>query len=369
VTQRFKIAPPFRSDHVGSLLRPVELTSAHRSLIEGKLSSADFDEVTNRAIREVVTLQEQAGLEAITDGEYRRASYWSHFVDAIEGMTTREALFVFRDDHGTLQFTAPDTVAKLRRKRPISVDEFGFLRSVTRHTPKITMPSPATMHFWLGRAGVDGTAYPDEDLFFDDLAQIYREEIRDLFAAGARYVQIDDVPLAMLCDERVRESVRRRGEDPERLIAKYVQLTNAALEGAPAQLTVAMHLCRGNYKGKWLSEGGYGYIAKRLFNEVAVDAYFLEYDTARAGDFAPLSFVPDQKVVVLGLISTKTSQLESVTDLEKRVTAASRYVPLERLGLSPQCGFASTVGGNPLTIDDEKRKLELLVRTAALIWS
>jgi 5-methyltetrahydropteroyltriglutamate--homocysteine methyltransferase len=369
VTKTFKIAPPFRADHVGSLLRPAELTSAHRSLIEGKLSSADFDEATNRAIREVVTLQEQAGLESITDGEFRRASYWSHFVDAIEGMTVREALFVFRDDHGTLQFTAPETIAKLRRKRPISVNEFRFLRSVTGHTPKITMPSPATMHFWLGRAGVDRTAYHDEDRFFDDLAQIYREEITDLCAAGARYVQIDDVPLAMLCDEKVRDSVRRRGEDPEMLIDKYVQLTNAALEGAPAQLTVAMHLCRGNYKGKWLSEGGYEYVAQRLFNEVAVDAYFLEYDTARAGDFAPLSFVPDRKVVILGLISTKTSQLESVTDLKKRVTAASRHVPLDRLGLSPQCGFASTVGGNPLSIDDEKRKLELLVRTAALIWS
>jgi 5-methyltetrahydropteroyltriglutamate--homocysteine methyltransferase len=364
-----KIAPPFRADHVGSLLRPAELTGAHRSLIEGKLLSADFDEVMNRAIREVVTLQEQAGLESITDGEFRRASYWSHFVSAIEGMTVREALFVFRDDHGTLQFTAPDTIAKLQRKRPISVDEFSFLRSVTGNTPKITMPSPATMHFWLGRAGVDRTAYPDEDLFFDDLAQIYREEIRDLYAAGAGYVQIDDVPLAMLCDGKVRDSVRRRGEDPESLIAKYVQLTNAALEGAPAELTVAMHLCRGNYKGKWLSEGGYGYIAERLFNEVAVDAYFLEYDTTRAGDFAPLAFVPDQKVVVLGLISTKTAELESVSDLEKRVAAASRYLPLERLGLSPQCGFASTVGGNPVSIDDEKRKLELLVRTAALIWS
>ena len=365
----FKISPPFRADHVGSLLRPPELTGAHRSLIDGKLLKEDFTETMNRAIREVVGLQEEAGLKSITDGEFRRASYWSHFVDAIEGMTISEALFVFRDDHSTLKFTAPDTIAKVRRKRTISVDEFSFLKSVTRRTPKITMPSPATMHFWLGRAGVDRSAYPDEEQFFDDLAQIYREEIRDLVAAGARYIQIDDVPLAMLCDAGVRESVRGRGEAPERLIEQYIQLTNAALDDVPNELTVAMHLCRGNYKGKWLAEGGYGYIAERLFNEVSVDAYFLEYDTRRAGDFAPLSFVPAEKVVVLGLISTKTAELESMTELERRVSEASRYVPIERLAMSPQCGFASTVGGNPLSIDDEKKKLELLVRTAEVIWS
>lgn len=369
MTERFKIAPPFRADHVGSLLRPAELTGAHRSFMAGRLSREDLDDVTNRAIREAVGLQEQAGLESITDGEFRRASYWSHFVDAIEGMTIREALFVFRDEQGMLQFTAPDTIAKLRRKRPISVDEFSFLKSITGHTPKLTMPSPATMHFWLGRAGVDRSAYPDEDMFFNDLARIYREEVDDLVAAGARYVQIDDVPLAMLCDPKVRESVRGRGEDPDGLIEKYIELTNAALRSVPGELTIAMHLCRGNYKGKWLSEGGYGYIAERLFNEVSVDGYFLEYDTTRAGDFAPLSFLPADKVVVLGLISTKTSQLESVVDLERKVAAASLFVPLERLALSPQCGFASTVGGNPLSLDDEKRKLDLLVRTASRIWA
>ena len=252
MTKGFKVAPPFHADHVGSLLRPVELTSAHRFWREGMLSNDVVAEIMDKAIREVVGIQEQAGLESITDGEFRRALYWSHFVDAIEGMTVREALFVFRDDHDTLPFTAPDTTGKIRRKRPISVGEFSFLNAVTKRTAKITMPSPATMHFWLGRAGVDRRAYPDEDLFF-----------------------------------------------------KYIQLTNAPLEAVPAQLTVAMHLCRGNYKGKWLSEGGYGYVAERLFNEVAVDGYFPEYDTARAGDFAPLSFVPAQKVVVLGLISTK----------------------------------------------------------------
>jgi len=365
----FKIKPPFHADHVGSLLRPTELTRAHRLLIEKNLSPEAHEDLINQAIKEVVTLQEQAGLESITDGEFRRASYWSHFVDAIEGMMIRESLFEFRDESGKLQFTAPDTIGKLRRKRPISVGEFSFLKSVTDRTPKLTMPSPATMHFWLGRAGVDRTAYPNEDKFFDDLSEIYRDEIRDLVAAGARYIQMDDVPLAMLCDPKVREAVRQRGEDPARLIDKYVELTNDALKSVPPELTVAMHLCRGNYKGKWLSEGGYEYIADRLFNEVSVDAYFLEYDTERAGDFSPLSFVPEHKVVVLGLISTKTAQLKDADEIERRVNEASRHVPLERLAVSPQCGFASTVGGNPITIDDEKKKLELLVRTASRIWS
>jgi 5-methyltetrahydropteroyltriglutamate--homocysteine methyltransferase len=284
-------------------------------------------------------------------------------------MTVREALFVFRDQSGEQKFTAPDTIGKLRRKRPISVEEFLFLKSVTSRTPKTTIPSPATMHFWLGRAGVDKRAYPEDDKFFDDLAAIYREEIRDLVAAGARYIQIDDVPLAMLCDPHVRESVRKRGEDPQGLIDQYIQLTNSALKNVPPKLTVVMHLCRGNYKGKWLSEGGYEYIAERLFNEVAVDGYFLEYDSARAGDFAPLSLLPVHKVAVLGLISTKSGQLESSDDLGRRIGQASKYVPLERLAISPQCGFASTVGGNPLTIEDEKRKLDLLVRTAARVWT
>ena len=332
------------------------------------MSRVEFVELVSGAIRQVVALQEELGLKSITDGEFRRASYWSHFVDAIEGMTVREALFSFRDGHGTLQFTAPDTIGKLRRKRPISVEEFTFLRSITNQTPKLTMPSPATMHFWLGRAGVDRAAYPDEELFFQDLADIYRAEIDDLVAAGATYIQIDDVPLAMLCDPNVRDAVRNRGEDPNLLIQSYIKLTNAALARVPDQLTVAMHLCRGNYKGKWLSEGGYGFIAERLFNEVSVDGYFLEYDTARAGDFAPLAFVPASKVVVLGLISTKTPALESMIDLERRVIEASRYIPMDRIAISPQCGFASTVGGNPLSLDDERRKLELLVGFSERVW-
>jgi 5-methyltetrahydropteroyltriglutamate--homocysteine methyltransferase len=369
MTASRKIAPPFRADQVGSLLRPPELAAAHRSLRDKTITPEQFAVIQDRAIRDVVALQEQAGLQSITDGEFRRASYWSHFVDAVAGMTVCEASFLFHDERDQMKFTAPKTIGKLRRARSASVDEFKFLKSVTKGTPKITMPSPPTMHFWVGRAGVDAAAYPDDDLFFADLARIYQEEIRDLAAAGARYIQLDDVPLVMLCDPNIRDAVRARGEDPERLITQYIGLMNESVKDAPADMTVAMHLCRGNYKGRWLSEGGYDYIAERLFNQVNADAFFLEYDTPRAGDFTPLEHVPPTKTVVLGLVSSKTPKLESSDDLKRRVADAARRIPIDQLAISPQCGFASTVGGNPLTIDDEKRKLELLVRTAVEIWT
>jgi 5-methyltetrahydropteroyltriglutamate--homocysteine methyltransferase len=364
-----KIAPPFRADQVGSLLRPPELVAAHHSLRDKTMSGDQFAAVQDRAIRDVVAMQEQIGMQSITDGEFRRASYWSHFVDAIDGMTVCEASFLFKDEREQRKFTAPKTTGKLRRARSASVDEFKFLKSVTRRTPKITMPSPPTMHFWVGHPGVDAAAYLSDELFFADLARIYQEEIRDLAAAGARYIQLDDVPLVMLCDPHIRDSVRARGEDPELLITQYIHLINESIKDAPKDMTVAMHLCRGNYKGRWLSEGGYDYIAERLFNQVNVDAYFLEYDTPRAGDFSPLAFVPADKTVVLGLVSSKTPKLESADDLKRRVADAARQIPIDQLAISPQCGFASTVGGNPLTIEDEKRKLELLVRVAAEIWA
>lgn len=369
MTASRKIAPPFRADQVGSLLRPPELVAAHHSLRDKTISAEQFAAVQDRTIRDVIAMQEQIGLQSITDGEFRRASYWSHFVDAIDGMTVCEASFLFRDESEQRKFTAPKTTGRLTRSRSASVDEFKFLNSVTKRTPKITMPSPPTMHFWVGRPGVDPAAYPDDDRFFADLARIYQEEIRDLAAAGARYIQLDDVPLVMLCDPHIRDSVRARGEDPERLITQYIHLMNESVKGAPDDMTVAMHLCRGNYKGRWLSEGGYDYIAERLFNQVNVDAYFLEYDTPRAGDFSPLAFVPANKTVVLGLVSSKTPKLESGDDLRRRIADAARQIPIDQLAISPQCGFASTVGGNPLTIEDEKRKLELLVRVAAEIWA
>ena len=368
MTARRKIAPPFRADQVGSLLRPPELLAAHRGLRDGALTQDQFAKVLDQAIRDVVAMQEKIGMQSITDGEFRRASYWSHFVDAIEGMTIGEASFLFHDERDQQKFTAPKTIGKLRRARSASVDEFKFLKSVTSKTPKITLPSPPTMHFWIGRAGVDKTAYPDKAQFFADLARIYQQEIRDLAAAGARYIQLDDVPLVMLCDPHIREAVNARGEDPLHLIDRYIALMNESVKGAPAEMTIAMHLCRGNYKGKWLSEGSYDFIAERLFNEINVDAYFMEYDSPRAGDFRPLAHVPKNKTVVLGLVSSKSPQLESADTLKKRIADAAKHVDIDQLAISPQCGFASTVGGNPLTIDDDKSKLELLVRVAAETW-
>ena len=363
------MVPPFRADHVGSLLRPAELKRAFRDHRDGRLADEPFRRVQDEAIRRVVRLQEDAGLRSITDGEFRRASYWAHFVAAVDGLEVREALFEFHDESGErMAFTAPYVRAPIARKRSISADEFRFLRSVTKQTPKITMPSPSTMHFWRGPAAIEPGAYGSRDAFFADLARVYREEIAELAALGATYLQMDEVALAMLCDPGVRAAVRARGEDADALVDRYVAAINAALEGRPAGVTVAMHVCRGNYKGKWMAAGGYESVAERVFSGVRVDALFLEFDSPRAGDFAPLRHVSKDKRVVLGLVSSKTPALEDQDDLRRRIDAAARYVPIERLGLSPQCGFASTAAGNPVTEDDEKRKLALVVEVARAVW-
>jgi 5-methyltetrahydropteroyltriglutamate--homocysteine methyltransferase len=364
-----KSNPPFRAEHVGSLLRPKELTQAFRGHLKGEVSDEEFDAIQDRAIREVVKLQEDAGLKLVTDGEFRRASYWSHFVEHVDGLTVREATFKFHDDHGhEVEFSAPHTEGRIRRNRTISGDEFGFLKSVTKNTAKITMPSPATMHFYrLGESIAEGV-YDDEAAYYDDLARVYAEEIAALAADGCTYVQIDEVPIAMLCDPAVREKARAAGYDPDRLMDQYVEVSNAAIRGRPDGVTVAMHLCRGNFKGHYLSEGGYETVAEKLFGGIEVDAFFLEYDTPRAGDFEALRFVPGHKSVVLGIVSSKTPELESKDDLKRRIEEAGQYVDLERLALSPQCGFASTVAGNPVTVDDEIAKLGLIVEVARDIW-
>ncbi|MBI4463265.1 MAG: 5-methyltetrahydropteroyltriglutamate--homocysteine S-methyltransferase [Acidobacteria bacterium] len=364
-----KINPPFRADHIGSLLRPPELLEAFRSFHAGTLSVEAFRVIQDQCIREVVRLQEDVGLQPITDGEFRRGSYFSHFIEAISGMIAEESLFTFTDQSGQrFKYGAPHTASKLQRTSGISTEEFRFLKETTKQTPKLAMPSPSTMHFWRGRQGVDRAAYPEEEEFFQDLIRIYREELAELYALGARYIQMDEVPLAMLCDPDLREAVRGRGDNPEKLLEKYIEITNAVLQGRPAQVTVAMHLCRGNYKAKWLAQGGYDAIADSLFNRIQVDAYLLEYDTPRAGDFAPLKYLPAHKTVVLGLMSTKTPQLESLDSLKKRVDEAGKYVPLERLAISPQCGFATSVGSVPMTPEAQRNKLRLLVQAAKEIW-
>ena len=358
--------PPFRAEHVGSLLRPKKLTQAFRAHADGRLADADFAAIQDQCIRDVVKLQEDVGLKSITDGEFRRASYWSHFVETVEGFGVAPARFKFRDAEGVEQdFLAPLAEGRVARNRSISGAEYEFLAATTRQTPKVTIPSPPTMHFWGGQGE---SAYADIESFFADLALVYRAEISALAEAGARYIQIDEVPLAMLCDQNVRERLAQGGEEAEDLIQRYIDLINACVGGRPPGLTIGLHLCRGNFKGRWLTQGGYDAVAEKMFAGIDVDAFFLEYDTPRAGDFAPLRFVPEEKSVVLGLVTTKSPELEDPEDLKSRIDAAAQVVPLERLALSPQCGFASTVAGNPVTEADEIKKLSLIVEVAAEVW-
>lgn len=361
--------PPFRAEHVGSLLRPRSLIEAFKAHRLGQLDAAGLGAAQDAAIREAVGMQEAAGLKSITDGEFRRPSYWARFVERVDGLEVRPARFRFHDETGHEQgFTVPYVAGRLRRTRPIAGDEFAFLKTTTRETAKVTLPSPPTMHFWRFDDAVAPGAYDSMDACFADLARVYAAEIAALAAAGCRYVQIDDVPLAMLCDPTVSAAVAAAGMAPDGLIDAYIALFNAAVGGRPAGMTAAVHLCRGNYKGQFLSEGGYEAIAERLFGGLAVDAFFLEYDTARAGGFGPLRFVPKGRLAVLGLISTKTPVLEDADALRRRIDEAARFLPLEQLALSPQCGFASTIAGNPLTLDDQRRKLELVVEVAGKVW-
>lgn len=364
-----KRSPPYRAEHIGSLLRPQALKDAWKRYHAGAMTQAAYEEVMAGAIREAVRLQEDVGLAVVTDGEFRRASYWSHFVEAVDGLTVAEASYRFRDAGGHAHaFTAPFAEAKIVRARTISGDEFAFLDTLTERTIKVTMPSPPTMHFWRGRAAFAAGAYDDEEAYFEDLAKIYNAEIADLARRGARYVQIDEVPLAMLCDAGVRERLMAAAVDPADLARRYVGLINECTRRRPPEVTLGLHLCRGNYKGRWLAAGGYDSVAELLFNESAVDAFFLEYDSERAGGFEPLERLPHDKTVVLGLVTTKSPELEDADALARRIDQAARHAPLENLGLSPQCGFSSTVAGNPLSVDDQRRKLELVVRVADAVW-
>jgi 5-methyltetrahydropteroyltriglutamate--homocysteine methyltransferase len=360
--------PPFRADHVGSLLRPQELRAAFRDLAQGKLSAHRFAEIQDDAIRAVVLMQEEVGLEVATDGEFRRSSYWGRFVERCTGFLVKPAEFKFRDEAGReVDFTATYAAAKLARDRPLAVDEFAFLSQVSRVWPKITMPAPSTMHFYRCSDFADPKVYADAPAFFADLAQIYRAEIADLVKAGCRYVQLDEVAVAMLCDPAIRGKIAGSGQDPDRLVDLYIEAINACVAGA--ELAIGVHMCRGNFRGRYLAAGGYESVAERFFANTRATHFLLEYDTERAGDFQPLRFVPGDKGVVLGLLSTKTPALESIEDIERRTAAAAKFIDLDRLGLSPQCGFASTAAGNPLTEADERAKLARVVEAARRIWS
>jgi 5-methyltetrahydropteroyltriglutamate--homocysteine methyltransferase len=361
--------PPFRADHIGSLLRPPELRQAFRDVLARRIDEAKFRAIQDAAIRNVVRLQEDVGLQVVNDGEYRRGSYWGRFVELTDGLAVKDALYKFHDDHGhELDFTAPYVAGKVRRGRPIAVDEIEFVRGVTRATPKVTLPAPSTMHFYRGRQYADPGAYASPQAFFADLGKVYQEEIAALGRSGARYVQLDEVALAMLCDPAARAKVQAEGEDPEALVDLYVEAINQAVANRPADMVIGVHVCRGNYKGLYLAQGGYDSVAEKLFQRADVNHFLLEYDTPRAGDFAPLRFLPKSKGVVLGLVSSKAPALEELDELKRRAEAAARFVDPDRLAISPQCGFASTVAGNPLTEADMRAKLALCVDAARAIW-
>ena len=361
---------PHRADHIGSLLRPKPLREAFRAHSEKKIDDVQLRAAQDTAIRDVIRLQEDCGLQVVTDGEFRRISYWEKFVRLTAGLEVRNAVFKFHDQQGhESDFTAPYAHAKVSRRAPITVDEFRFVKQHSTRTGKITMPAPSTMHFYRFTDWGERSAYRDPAAFFADLGKVYQAELAELGAAGCRYVQLDEVAVAILCDPAAREKVKAAGEDPDRLVELYVGAINEALKNKPKGVTVGVHVCRGNYKGMYLSEGGYDSVAEKFFARTNVDHFLLEFDTPRAGGFAPLRFVPKDKGVVLGLVSSKTPQLESLDELCRRADEATKYIDATRLANSPQCGFASTMGGNPVTEADERAKLRLCVDAARAIWS
>jgi 5-methyltetrahydropteroyltriglutamate--homocysteine methyltransferase len=364
--------PPFRADHVGSLLRPPELKEAREKRKQGKIRSQELKQVEDRCIRTAVAMQEAAGLQSVTDGEFRRAFWHVDFLTGFEGIVATQGQYAlkFHGEGGAESETRSMMVvnSKVKRTRPVAVEHFRFLKEATTRTAKLCIPAPTYLHMRGGRRVVNAAAYPDVEEFWSDITHAYREEIRDLVAAGCTYLQIDDVSFACLCDEGIRAQVKRDGEDPAKLPSKYAAVINSLLKDRPASLGVTMHTCRGNHASMWMAEGGYDAVAEAVFSETNVDGFFLEYDTARAGGFEPLRFVPRTRKVVLGLISTKKPQLEDKGALKRRIEEASKYVPLENLCLSPQCGFASSEVGNRVTEDDQRRKLELVVQVAEEVW-
>lgn len=359
----------FRADHIGSLLRPKELIEARHQFREKKISEAELKEIEDRSIRQVVKLQEDIGLEVVTDGEFRRGAFFSHFVKTVDGMTVKETPFTFANDSGdTATAYAPYTKGRLKRARGITTEEFKFVQGLTSRTAKVTLPAPPYVNFLGGRERVDQTAYPDIKEYFRDLAAVYREELAELGKLGCKFVQLDEVPLAMMEDESVNKTIRSLGEDPENLIDMYIETIGAAVRNKPANLMVGMHLCRGNYKGRWLASGGYERVASRLFNIPGIEVFLMEYDLPRAGSFEPLKHLPNGKMVVLGLLSSKNAKLEEKKAITARIDEATKYTTLDQLGISPQCGFATNLTGSPLTEADERAKLQLVVDIARDVW-
>ncbi|MBY3555357.1 5-methyltetrahydropteroyltriglutamate--homocysteine S-methyltransferase [Modestobacter lapidis] len=367
--------PPFRADHVGSLLRPPGLLDARARFAAGELDAAGLRAVEDEAIADVVRLQQDAGLATATDGEFRRSTWHMDFIYAITGITRVEGggrPVHFKNADGSIDWSP----AGLHVDGPLSIDEpifaadFGYLQSVVGEgqTAKLTIPSPSMVHYRGGAAAIDPSVYADEDAFWDALSAAYRQQVQGIAAQGCRYLQLDDTSLAYLNDPAQRAELAGQGRDAEHQHERYIRQINAALAGRPAGLTVTTHLCRGNFRSSWVAEGGYDFVAEALFGDLDVDGFFLEYDDARSGGFEPLRFVPPGKRVVLGLVTTKRPDLEAKDDLKRRIDEAARFVPLEQLALSPQCGFSSTVEGNSLTRDEQIAKLALVVETAQEVW-
>jgi 5-methyltetrahydropteroyltriglutamate--homocysteine methyltransferase len=368
-----RTGPPFRADHVGSLLRPPSLHLAREDHAAGRIDAAELRAVEDDAIREAVKMQEEVGLRLATDGEFRRASWHMDFIYRLDGVTTEagEITIKFFNEEGEIEFTpaALHINGKLGVSTTIFGDDFAFLRdTVTTALPKLTIPSPSMVHYRGGKAALDPEVYPDLDSFWADLAAAYAEEVRRLGELGCTYLQLDDTSLAYLNDPHEREYVATIGGDPEHQHVEYIRHINEALAGRPEGMVVTTHLCRGNFRSSWAASGSYDFVAEVLFNDLAVDGFFMEWDDERSGGFEPLRFVPKGKVVVLGLVTTKRGELEQQDELKRRIEQASRHVDVDQLCLSPQCGFSSTVEGNDLTIEQQAAKLRLVVDVARDVW-
>ncbi|SCK49567.1 5-methyltetrahydropteroyltriglutamate--homocysteine methyltransferase [Streptomyces sp. WMMB 714] len=367
--------PPFRADHVGSLLRPAALKAAREDHAAGKLDAAGLRAAEDEAVREVVRLQREAGLRGATDGEFRRQSWHMDFIYALGGVNKvmDENLRVqFHNEDGDIEFAPPSAHvdSRVRLEETIFGDAFAFLRDTVSEgvTPKLTIPSPSMVHYRGGRAAIDESVYPGMDAFWEDLTAAYAAQVRGVYELGCRYLQLDDTSLAYLNDPEQRRHVAEIGGDPEHQHETYIANINRALADRPGDLRVTTHMCRGNFASSWVASGGYDFVAEALFGGLDVDGFFLEYDDERSGGFEPLRYVPKGKQVVLGLVTSKRPELEDKDALKRRIDEASRFVDLDQLCLSPQCGFSSTLEGNNLTVDDQKAKLALIVETAEEVW-
>jgi 5-methyltetrahydropteroyltriglutamate--homocysteine methyltransferase len=364
-----RTTPPFRADHVGSLLRPAALKEARARHERGEITAAQLQEVENREIEKAVRKQEEVGLRLATDGEFRRSWWQFDFYKGLDGVELYSTGQGIAFAGVATKAESVRVVGKVGFSGHPHLEHFRFLKDHTRGTPKMTIPAPSTLHFRQGRQSISKAVYPDLDGYFHDVAQAYRKAIRAFYDAGCRYLQLDDTAWAMICDPKERAASRARGDDADRLPEHYARVTNEALAGRPADMVVTMHSCRGNFRSTFIAQGGYEPVAERLLGEVEIDGYFLEYDSARAGGFEPLRFVPKgKKQVVLGLVTSKSGTLENRDDIKRRIEEATKYVALDQLCLSPQCGFASTEEGNILAEDEQWAKLAMIVELAEEVW-